>query len=73
MAGARPLPEPKAGPRFSRGLAAQESGRPSLISRQSMDPRYFFDFLYPFQDEVLSRLAGLETDLYLTGGTCPLT
>jgi len=34
-----------------------------------MDHRYFFDFLYPFQDEVLSRLAGLETDLYLTGGT----
>lgn len=34
-----------------------------------MDRRYFFDFLYPFQDEVLSRLAGIETGLYLTGGT----
>ena len=34
-----------------------------------MDRRYFFDFLFPFQDDVLRRLAGIETGLYLTGGT----
>jgi len=30
---------------------------------------YFFDTLYPLQDEVLAVLAGLETGFYLTGGT----
>jgi hypothetical protein len=34
-----------------------------------MDPRHYFDFLYPFQDDVLKRLSSLETQLYLTGGT----
>ena len=30
---------------------------------------YFFDTVYPLQDEVLAVLAGLETGFYLTGGT----
>jgi predicted nucleotidyltransferase component of viral defense system len=34
-----------------------------------MDQSYYFNVLYPFQDEVLGRVAGLETEFYLTGGT----
>ncbi len=34
-----------------------------------MDQRRYFDLLYPFQDEVLRVVSGLETDFYLTGGT----
>ena len=34
-----------------------------------MDRGFFFDRLYPLQDEVLRVIAGLDTDFYLTGGT----
>ena len=34
-----------------------------------MDRADFFNLLYPLQDEVLRVLRGLETGLYLTGGT----
>lgn len=34
-----------------------------------MDRAFYFDVLYPLQDEVLRVLAGIETGLYLTGGT----
>lgn len=34
-----------------------------------MDSSYFVETLYPFQDEVLALLAGLETGFYLSGGT----
>ena len=34
-----------------------------------VDHDYYFDTLYPLQDEVLAVLAGLETGFYLTGGT----
>jgi len=34
-----------------------------------VDPRRYFDSLYPLQDEVLRVIGGLETDFYLTGGT----
>ena len=34
-----------------------------------MDRKFFFDRLYPLQDEVLGVIAGVETGLYLTGGT----
>jgi hypothetical protein len=34
-----------------------------------MDKAFYFDVLYPLQDEVLRVLAGIETGLYLTGGT----
>lgn len=34
-----------------------------------MDRAYYFDFLYPFQDEVLKRVSQLDTGFYLTGGT----
>jgi hypothetical protein len=30
---------------------------------------FYFDFLYPFQDQVLEILGTLDTNLYLTGGT----
>lgn len=34
-----------------------------------MDRAFFFEVLYPFQDEVLGILRGLDTEFYLTGGT----
>lgn len=34
-----------------------------------MDPEWFENVLYPFQDEVLAAAAGVETGFYLTGGT----
>ena len=34
-----------------------------------VDHAYYFDTLYPLQDEVLAVLTGLETGFYLTGGT----
>jgi len=34
-----------------------------------VDRSFYFDRLYPFQDEVLKVVSGLETGLYLTGGT----
>lgn len=34
-----------------------------------MDSAFFFDRLYPFQDAVLAVVNGLDTGLYLTGGT----
>ena len=34
-----------------------------------MDRAFFFEFLYPFQERVLRLLGGLDTGLYLTGGT----
>ena len=34
-----------------------------------MDSSGYFNLLYPLQDEVLKVLRGLETGLYLTGGT----
>jgi predicted nucleotidyltransferase component of viral defense system len=34
-----------------------------------MDRRFYFEFLYPLQDEVLEVLRHLDTKLYLTGGT----
>lgn len=34
-----------------------------------MDPRLYFDVLYPLQDLVLGVVAGVETGFYLTGGT----
>jgi hypothetical protein len=34
-----------------------------------VDRRRYFERLYPFQDEVLKVISGLETEFYLTGGT----
>jgi hypothetical protein len=34
-----------------------------------MDHAFYFETLYPFQDRVLQVLNGLETGLYLGGGT----
>ncbi len=34
-----------------------------------MDRTFFFDRMYPLQDAVLARVASVETDFYLTGGT----
>jgi len=34
-----------------------------------MDHAFYFETLYPFQDQVLQVLNGLETGLYLSGGT----
>jgi hypothetical protein len=34
-----------------------------------MDKAFYFDVLYPFQDQALEVLGGIETGLYLTGGT----
>ncbi len=34
-----------------------------------MDHAFYFETLYPFQDRVLQVLNGLETGLYLSGGT----
>jgi hypothetical protein len=34
-----------------------------------MDPDFYFQRLYPFQDQVLKVLTPLETKFYLTGGT----
>ena len=34
-----------------------------------MDAGFYFEKLYPFQDEVLALLRTVETGLYLTGGT----
>ena len=34
-----------------------------------MDPSFFFDRLYPLQDEILGAISGLDTGFYLTGGT----
>jgi len=34
-----------------------------------MDSQFYQDVLYPFQDQVLQVISGLETGLYLTGGT----
>jgi len=34
-----------------------------------VDRSFYFDALYPFQNEALKVLGGIETGLYLTGGT----
>jgi hypothetical protein len=34
-----------------------------------MDKAFYFETLYPLQDRVLQILSGLETELYLSGGT----
>jgi hypothetical protein len=34
-----------------------------------MDAAFYFEQLYPLQDQVLARLRGVETGFYLTGGT----
>jgi predicted nucleotidyltransferase len=34
-----------------------------------VDKSFYFQQLYPLQDEVLKLLTGLDTGLYLTGGT----
>lgn len=34
-----------------------------------MDPAFYFQTLYPFQDRVLRTLDKLDTGLYLSGGT----
>lgn len=34
-----------------------------------MDRGFFFDRLYPLQDEILAAVSGLETEFYLSGGT----
>jgi hypothetical protein len=34
-----------------------------------MDKSFYFDTLYPLQDRVLQILSGLDTELYLSGGT----
>jgi hypothetical protein len=34
-----------------------------------MDQSFFLDKLYPFQDQVLHDLAGIDTGFYLSGGT----
>ena len=34
-----------------------------------MDPKWFEEILYPFQDEVLAVAARVDTGFYLTGGT----
>ncbi len=34
-----------------------------------INPSFFFDFLYPFQDEVLKIIRSVDTGFYLTGGT----
>ena len=34
-----------------------------------MDNSFYLDKLYPFQDRVLKAMSGVETELYLTGGT----
>jgi len=34
-----------------------------------MDPIFYTDRLYPFQDQVLNALSEIETGFYLTGGT----
>ncbi len=34
-----------------------------------MDHAFYFDTLYPFQNQVLQTLNGLETGFYLSGGT----
>jgi len=33
------------------------------------DPSFYFDRLYPFQDQILDSIRMLETGFYLTGGT----
>jgi hypothetical protein len=33
------------------------------------DPSFFFERLYPFQDQILHSIRKLETEFYLTGGT----
>jgi Nucleotidyl transferase AbiEii toxin, Type IV TA system len=34
-----------------------------------VDKSFYFEVLYPFQDQVLAILSGLDTGFYLTGGT----
>ena len=34
-----------------------------------MDRRFFLERMYPMQDAILARLASIETEFYLTGGT----
>jgi hypothetical protein len=34
-----------------------------------VDQGFFFDRLYPLQDEILAAVSGLETEFYLSGGT----
>ena len=34
-----------------------------------MDKAFYFDVIYPLQDEVLEIVNGLDTEFYLTGGT----
>src|SRR4051794_12221622 len=39
------------------------------ISRDPMDKAFYFEKLYPLQDQVLAFLTGVDTGFYLTGGT----
>ncbi len=34
-----------------------------------MDPNFYFQQLYPFQDQVLDVISSIDTEFYLTGGT----
>jgi hypothetical protein len=34
-----------------------------------MDRAFYFDTLYPLQDQVLKVITAIETGFYLTGGT----
>lgn len=34
-----------------------------------MDKSFYFDVLYPFQDDIIQVIHALETGFYLTGGT----
>lgn len=35
----------------------------------AVDPNFYFEDLYPFQDRVLQTITGLDTNFYLSGGT----
>lgn len=35
----------------------------------AVDPNFYFEALYPFQDRVLQTITGLDTGFYLSGGT----
>jgi hypothetical protein len=52
--------------RLPRRVAA---AAPSRAAGLAVDPAWFEEVLYPFQDEVLAVAARVETGFYLTGGT----
>src|SRR5690349_4616169 len=49
--------------------AIRSSSKEAGISLRAMDKAFYFDKLYPFQDQVLRILREVETGFYLTGGT----